>query len=305
MHVEGVQTAWLSSDSRLLLASGSAEYIHARIVANPTATKISDPKYEELEKDGNMKKIDSFFTQAQMIAACTVIAGCTVASAQQLPISNFERSIAQVVVRHTDGSSKAFGTTFFVRDDGTVATANHVYADAVSYIAHARDGQIALRRALRGSTTGILANVDLVSTDSSHDPALLRVHDFKPEQWTAVGGTKTITLSQKTELANDSHLVFVGYLGEDILPGMLPATLSGTTTIIIPQLGNTAIEEFLVSAFALPGHSGSPLLLDGEVIGIVDSMVTTAVGFSTQPVHAGLSRVVKVEHLRSLLSTLK
>jgi S1-C subfamily serine protease len=224
--------------------------------------------------------------------------------AQQVHTSELERSVAQVVVRHADGSSKAFGTAFFVRDDGTLATVNHVYAQAIAYIAQARDGQIAVRRMLRGATTGLLASVDLISTDSLHDLAIIRVHEFSRGQWTDFGGTTSVTISQRTEVPMRSALEFIGYFGDDLLPETLSATLSGTTTMTV-QPRNSAVEELLISGFAWPGHSGSPVFLEGEVIGLVDSIVTVPVAFNPQPLHSGVNRVVKAEHLRSLLSAVK
>jgi S1-C subfamily serine protease len=230
---------------------------------------------------------------------------CTSAWAQQVPISDLERTVVQIVVRHTDGSAKAFGTGFLVKDNGTVATVNHVYAEAIVYMAQLRDGQLAIRRMSRGTNTGLFGNVDLVSIDDVHDIALLRIHDFNNEQWAPVGGLAVATITQRAELPTRVNLTFIGYFGDDLFPESLPATLAGTTTMNVSHAGTSTVEEFLTSSFAWPGHSGSPVFLDGEVIGLVDSMVMGAVALNSQPLHSGMNRVVKGEHLRSLLSPVR
>jgi S1-C subfamily serine protease len=237
----------------------------------------------------------------------TALLLCVTAQGQQVPVSDLERSVVQVVVRHADGSAKAFGTAFLVRDDGTLATVNHVYADAIAYIAQLRDGAVAVRRMSRAvANTGLLANVDLVSTDNLHDIVLLRIHDFNRGQWDAVGGLAVATITERPELPTGSNLTFVGYFSDDLFPESLPAILAGTATLTVAHTnGNLTVEEFLTSSSAWPGHSGSPVFFEGKVIGLVDSMIMGAVPLNSQPLHAGMNRVVKGEHLGSLISPVR
>lgn len=184
------------------------------------------------------------------------------AVAQQLPTSEFEKTVVQIVVRHSDGSSKAIGTAVFVKDDGTLGTVNHVYAQAVAYIAQQRDGRVAARRTIRGSSVALVANLDFVSDDIVHDLAILRIHEFNANQWSGFGGVSVATLARDSELPVSSNLTVVGYFGDDILPESLPATLAGTAPITVTQ-ANTSVDEFLISAFGWPGQSGSPVFLAG------------------------------------------
>lgn len=245
-------------------------------------------------------------------SASTLVCGIIASSlgiAQSVPMSDAERSVVQLVVSQQDGSTKAVGTAFFVRDDGTLATANHVYADAVNLVASKRQGTIQIRRFVRESTNGLLCLVDLVSTDVMHDLAVLKIRKFSADDWKPFGGVKIVTISTKSELPNATHVYFVGYFGDDMLPTTVPAALSGTAPIPIGQGPNTTIvEDLLVSGSALPGHSGSPIFLEDtlEVIGIVNSMITAPLPTNPpQWAHAGLTRVSKGEHLIPLLSAEK
>lgn len=265
---------------------------------------ITDSYTDKGKKGKYRMSIDKLFFRSTRLLACGVLASC-LSLAQTIAMTDSERSVAQVVVFQADGSSKAFGTAFFVRDDGTLATVNHVYSEAISFMATTRGGTLGVRRTLRGSQTGIVTRVDLVSTDPLHDLAIVRLHDFSADAWQSVGGIRVATIFHGGELSNNSHLTFVGYFGDDVLPASLPATLSGTTILMVGQPPNvTPVEEFLISAFGVPGHSGSPVFLGdgGDVIGLMDSIVTVPVPFNPQPLHSGMNRVVKGEHLRSLLS---
>jgi hypothetical protein len=118
-------------------------------------------------------------------------------------------------------------------------------------------------------------------------------------------GINVARVTQRTDVMTGPNLTFVGYFADDFFPESLPATLAGTTTLTVGHAGTSTIEEFLTSSFAWPGHSGSPVFSDGEVVGLIDAMITGAVALNSQPLHSGMNRVVKGEHLRALLSSVK
>lgn len=159
-------------------------------------------------------KSNMFANLSACVFACGVI-GSSLGMAQAVAMSDAERSVVQVVVAQADGSVKAFGTAFFVRDDGTLATVNHVYSDAVQFVAQVRGGDVEVRRIVRGSQAGILAHVDLLAQDALHDLALLRVQHYQSDQWDSVGQVRIVATSPLREVQNRTGLTFVGYFGED------------------------------------------------------------------------------------------
>lgn len=117
-----------------------------------------------------------------------------------------------------------------------------------------------------------------------------------------MGGIKPLPFSSLKEVEPEAEVTVIGYFGSDLYPVSLSGRLVGATVMTVPGLGD--IEEFLVSASAVPGQSGSPIVLpDGSVIGVMDSIVSVPLSFNTQPLASGLNRVVKVEHLQRLLSS--
>jgi len=68
-------------------------------------------------------------------------------------VSPSENSVVQIAVAVPGGSVTNFGTGFFIRDDGLIATASHVYLKALNAIVDARAGVVIARhfsRATRG-----------------------------------------------------------------------------------------------------------------------------------------------------------
>jgi len=132
--------------------------------------------------------------------------------------------------------------------------------------------------------------------------ALLRIVEVKGDLWNPVGGIHALPLSMVKEIEPGSPVMVVGYFGSDLYPLSLAARLVGETTVTISQ--GVDVEEFLVSASAVPGQSGSPVVMDdGSVIGIITAIVPVSVAFNPQPLPSGLNRVIKVENLQRLLTS--
>lgn len=220
---------------------------------------------------------------------------------QKLQLLDAEKSVVQVSWVKPDNSIAAEGTGFFVRDDGVVATAFHVYAAAIQAMSEGRGGAIVVRRVSRDTNSFIYQRVQLVNADPEHDLALLKTISKPDAGWEKVGGVHSLKLCAATELTPNSNVTATGYFGTDTFPVTLGAKLVGETTTTFPGI---AVEEFLVSLGAVPGQSGSPVMLDdGTVIGVVLSMVPVTVPFNNQAVLSGLNRIAKVEFLQRLLSS--
>ena len=208
-----------------------------------------------------------------------------VCSAQNLLQSEHEKSLVQIYVQKPDNTRSPKGTGFFVSDDGLVATALHVYSEALKEIVDNRGGAIAAGRASRATNSFSWAGVNLVSTDAVHDLALLKLAVVDQKVWSAVGGIHPLKLAHEKEISPESPVTVVGYFGSDLFPVTLDGYIAGET-VFAPQPG-VAVGEFLVSVFAAPGESGSPVLLsNGTVVGLITAMVPVSVGFNTQPLHS-------------------
>jgi len=231
-------------------------------------------------------------------SACPVVG-------QELKLSDVEKSVVQIAVVKPDKTVVPCGTGFFVRDDGIVATAFHVYSQAVQIISEGRGGSLVIRRVVRTLGTGgtfTMGSAEVKTADASHDIILLKVLNLDHELWSKVGGTQSLSISAVTQVDVGVPIRVVGYFGVDSFPLTLRAALVGETAVVFP--GNE-VDEFIVSASAVPGQSGSPVILeDGTVLGVVLSIVPVTVPFSNQPVPSGLNRVAKAEFLQRLVSSL-
>ena len=69
---------------------------------------------------------------AIQVICCFAYGIFTVATGQELKMSDVERSVVQIVVQKPDASMTPFGTGFFIGDNGTIATALHVYSESFS-----------------------------------------------------------------------------------------------------------------------------------------------------------------------------
>jgi S1-C subfamily serine protease len=147
--------------------------------------------------------------------------------------------------------------------------------------------------------------IDIVTADPKHDLVLVRIQDFHNDKtsalWQTVGGIRVLKLADTTSIMLPFSARIVGYFGQDSFPDHLRSDIVGTGMVTI---GPEVVEEFLLSALLLPGHSGSPVLDDsGNVIGVVSSIVPVTVPFNpSQPMHSGLGKAAKVEHLKRILS---
>lgn len=238
-----------------------------------------------------------------------LLASASLAYAQSLKLSDAEKSVVQVVVQKPDQTIAPTGTGFFVRVDGTIATALHVYNDATRTIAESRGGRLLVRRATRQSGTLTWGEVAVLSVDAAHDLALIRLSKLDKSAWDKVGGIQILGPTASREVDPGVSVKIVGYFGNDMFPVTLSSHLAGASVFTVvtgPGSGND-IEEFLLSAMAAPGQSGSPVLLNGaSVLGVVISIVPVSLPlpFSSQPLHSGLIRASKAEHLQRLLSSL-
>jgi S1-C subfamily serine protease len=224
---------------------------------------------------------------------------------QQLKQSDLEKSVVQIGVVKQDKKFYGTGTGFFVREDGLIATALHVYSMSLQAITEGRGGAFAVQRSSRESKTFTVRGVVIVSVDPEHDLALLKfVTNTKDDQvaWDKVGGIKVLPICQAQEVESGSNAQTVGYFGSDAFPVTERAVLVGAT--VITTLGGD-VDEFLVSASAAPGQSGSPVVLgDGSVLGVVLSIVPVTTPLNPQPLPSGLNRIAKAEFLQRLLSSL-
>jgi S1-C subfamily serine protease len=236
----------------------------------------------------------------------TLLTVSTVSSAQQIKLSSLEKSVVQVGVLKQDKTFAGAGTGFFVRDDGLIATAFHVYGATVQLVVENRGGAISVQRTIRQaanfSTTE--ETVALVAADPLHDIALLKLAAYTKAdqgQWEKVGGINSLLPYTATEIESGRDVTTIGYFGADAFPVTEKSVLVGATSIGTLE---GAVDEFLVSALAVPGESGSPVVLgDGTVVGIVLSIVTFTAPFNSQALPSGLNRVAKAEFLQRLLSS--
>lgn len=240
-----------------------------------------------------------------VLAVFSLVLGCGFieTQSQTIKLSDAEKAVLQIAVRKPDGTVVGFGTGFFVRDDGLIATAFHVYSQAVQVASESRGGILMVRRATRQSGTTTVANVIPVATDEAHDLILLKLVNKDDGSWAKVGGIRVLSPCTMVELDTGIPVRVVGYFGGDIFPISLGAKLVGETAFTV--FPGTDVGEFLVSAAAVPGHSGSPVILDeGCVVGVVLSIVTFSVPFNSQPLASGLNRVAKGENLQRLVASL-
>jgi len=139
------------------------------------------------------------------------------------------------------GSVTNFGTGFFIRDDGLIATASHVYLKALNAIVDARAGVVIARRfsrTTRGQWVG--APIELVAQDYQHDVVLLKMKAVDPP-WKQVGGVIPLPLDESGTLEDGAQVCMRGYFGTDDFPLFLRGTTAGTT-----GLGPSFVQELLI-----------------------------------------------------------
>jgi hypothetical protein len=193
------------------------------------------------------------------------------------------------------------GTGFFVRADGLIASAAHVYLAAVTSINDQRAGVLVARRFSRAERTRWVATpLDLVSIDYAHDVVLLRLRTPDP-LWDTVGGIVPLQREIGAIPADDARVAMRGYYGSDNFPIFLEGRVSGTTDV-----GALGVQELLIVLPVAPGQSGSPLMSmeTGRVVGVMTAIVPLSVPFNPQPLHSGLARAVEIEHINRLIDSL-
>lgn len=216
-------------------------------------------------------------------------------------VSPPENSVVQIAVAMPGGSATGFGTGFFLRDDGLLATASHVYLKALNAIVDARAGVVIARRfsrTSRGQWVG--AAIQLVAEDYQHDVVLLKMQSVDP-MWKQVGGVVPLLLDDGTWLEDGAQVCMRGYFGSDDFPLFLRGATAGTT-----GLGPSLVQELLIVLPVVPGQSGSPLMSveTGRVVGILTAIVPVTLPFNQQPAHSGLARAVEVVHVKKLMELL-
>jgi hypothetical protein len=217
-------------------------------------------------------------------------------------VSPSENSVVQIAVAVPGGSVTNFGTGFFIRDDGLIATASHVYLKALNAIVDARAGVVIARRfsrTTRGQWVG--TPIELVAQDYQHDIVLLKMKAVDPP-WKQVGGVVALPLDDSGTLEDGAQVCMRGYFGTDDFPLFLRGSAAGTTV-----LGPSLVQELLIVLPVVPGQSGSPLMSGetGRVVGVLTAIVPVSLPFNPQPAHSGLARAVEVVHVKKLVESLE
>ena len=231
-----------------------------------------------------------------------VLASASLLLADGVSPQQSENSVVQIAVAMPGGSATSFGTGFFIRDDGLIATASHVYLKALNAIVDARAGVVIARRfsrATRGQWVG--APVELVAQDYQHDVVLLKLQAVDPT-WKQVGGVVPLLLDDSASLEDGTQVCMRGYFGSDDFPLFLRGSTAGTTV-----LGPSLVQELLIVLPVVPGQSGSPLMSTetGRVVGVLTAIVPVSLPFNQQPAHSGLARAVEVVHVKKLVESLE
>jgi V8-like Glu-specific endopeptidase len=226
----------------------------------------------------------------------------SICAGQEWKPSQSDSNVLQIAVQFSNAPPKVaqYGTGFFVRSDGLIATAAHVYLAAMTGILEAHAGTLIGRRFSREShDRSATTALELVSQDYIHDIVLLKLQTIDPS-WQEVGGANPIALEKSSKLEDNTRVGMRGYFGADMLPMFFEGRICGTADMAPGD------EELLVALFALPGDSGSPVMsmATGGVIGVVSSIVGTPLPFNPQQTHAGITRVEEVEHLNRLIDSL-
>jgi S1-C subfamily serine protease len=168
------------------------------------------------------------------------------------------------------------GTAFVVGPD-EVVTAAHVVAGGRSFFVAFPDGS---------HFRDVAAS--LVEFDPDNDVAVLRVNDR---------GTNALDLSGSTPRGGTAAAV-VGFPENVLVSRLTPATVAGTIT----AQGRDIYDDTLVTrplvevdANVEPGNSGSPVLVDGVVVGMIFSRSVAQNGVA----YAVPSRIVAVDVARA------
>lgn len=241
-------------------------------------------------------------TASTVKAIIMVLASASILLGDGGSVQPTDNSVVQIAVATPPGSVTNFGTGFFIRDDGLIATASHVYLKALDAIVDARAGVVIARRFSRtnhGQWVG--APVQLVAQDYQHDVVLLKLQSVDPI-WKQVGGVVPLLLDDGAKVEDGAQVSMRGYFGSDDFPLFLRGTTAGTS-----GLGPSLVQELLIVLPVVPGQSGSPLISveTGRVVGVLTAIVPVSLPFNQQPAHSGLARAVEVVHVKRLVESLE
>lgn len=193
------------------------------------------------------------------------------------------------------------GTGFFVRENGLIATAAHVYLAAAGNVNDQRAGVIVARRfSTVDRARWIATPLDFVAADYAHDVALLRLRAPDP-QWQTVGGIVPLQREAGPHPGDNARVAIRGYFGADNFPIFVEGRIAGTTDV-----GVLAEQELLMVLPTAPGQSGSPVIsMDtGRAVGVTTAIVPLVVPFNPQPLQSGLARAIEIEHINRLIDSL-
>ena len=186
----------------------------------------------------------------------------SVGGAQRLR-DTFRRVKETVVVVRTEqrGEDPALGSGVVISADGKVLTAAHVVQTADKIVVQFADNQISAARVIASS---VLADVALLQLSEVPANAMIAKLGNSDE---AEVGDEILVVGAPFGL---SYTLTVGHISGRHLPGMKMGIMGRMATM----------EFFQTDAAINMGNSGGPMFnLDGEVIGIVSSILSRSGGF--------------------------
>jgi hypothetical protein len=281
--------------------ANSQEATNALSVYTMSSRKRSNKMLNNCFKARKMQRSPNAGIDKMMKAMIMVLASASLLFGDGVSAQQTENNVVQIAVATPPGSVTSFGTGFFIRDDGLIATASHVYLKALNAIVDARAGVVIARRfsrTNRGQWVG--APIQLVAQDYQHDVVLLKMQSVDP-MWKQVGGVVPLPLDDGTTLEDGAQVCMRGYFGSDDFPVFLKGATAGIT-----GLGPSLVQELLIVLPVVPGQSGSPLMSveTGRVVGVLTAIVPVSLPFNQQPAHSGLARAVEVVHVKRLVESL-
>ncbi len=190
-------------------------------------------------------------------------------------------SVVAVVPYKSNGGSKQFlhemGTGFFVDDQGTIATAQHVIPEGA-------DGTLVIRQ------NGEVRMADVLKTTNKYDLALLRINPDSPilrensvvsPRAPANETFPAVHLAQDPTLSHGDSVVAIGFPSGHISAspgkfdrlGMAPEISASSNGGLRNTLSGILGEQFSNLNIG-PGNSGSPLFRtsDGATVGVVTKL---------------------------------
>ena len=234
-------------------------------------------------------------------------------SAQDSQIATIENSVVQIGIEFPTKDDKPVravtsGTGFVVGDGSTLVTAAHVFWSARNTINKRRGGTLV---AMKNSRTSGMFSVRIkpIHIDDIHDVVILRFNPA-PKNEKAFSETleqfniKSLELAER-EPQMGEEVFFIGYFGQDRFPTLSRGVVSGFATI--KTASGSSVEEIIFDIPANKGQSGSPLVLKetGKVIGVVGTTIPITLVTGAKPSHSGLSRAVRIEHVKKLVESLE